>query len=74
MQHAGTAIGTALRRRMIALFALFALVLGAIALSMPAHADAAAQGDTTVRIQAFPPAVLITAANEIGRASCRERV
>lgn len=64
MQHAGMAIGTALRLRVRARFAAFALVLLVAGLATPAPAAAAAEGDTTVRIRAFPPGVLITAAND----------
>jgi len=47
--------------------ALFALILLTLALRTPAQAQAdgaCAEGDTTVRIRAFPPAVLIGAAND----------
>ncbi|HUH95614.1 MAG TPA: hypothetical protein VL742_21045 [Casimicrobiaceae bacterium] len=63
MRHAGTASGTAMRPRVTALFALILLTL---VLGPPAQAQAdgaSAEGDTTVRIRAFPSAVLVTAAN-----------
>lgn len=64
MRHAGTASGTVMRERVAV---LVALILLAVALGMPVRAGAqaaAGEGDTVVRVRAFPPAVLITAAND----------